>query len=103
MSANRLVGFSLRTRLALALVSLLLCCGLAQAAPLPQVGQVVSDRVALFGKQVPLPPGAWAVASVGFGHATGEPPAAYGAIGGVLLVRPHDSHEFLLIHTNALP
>ena len=93
----------MRTPLAFVLLLVQLCCGLAQAAPLPSIGQIVSDRVELFGKQVPLPPGAWAVASIGFGHATGEPPAPYGAIGGVLLVRPHDSHEFLLIHTNALP
>ena len=93
----------MRKLLALALLPLLLCCGLAQAAPLPSIGQIVSDRVELLGKRVPLPPGAWAVASVGFGHATGDQPGPYGAIAGVLLIRPHDSHEFLLIHTNALP
>ena len=93
----------MRRCFAIVLACLPLFAGHAQAALLPSIGQIVSDRVELLGKQVPLPPGAWAVASVGFGRANGEPPAAYGAIGGVLLVRPHDSHEFLLIHTNALP
>ena len=93
----------MRTPLAFVLFLLQLCCGLAQAAPLPSIGRIISDRVELLGKQVPLPPGRWVVASAGFGHATGDSPGPYGAIGGVLLVRPHDSHEFLLIHTNALP
>jgi uncharacterized membrane protein len=93
----------LRKPLAFVLFVLLLWCGLAQAAPLPSIGRIVSDRVELLGKQVPLPPGQWVVASAGYGRATGDPSGAYGAIGGVLLIRPHDSHEFLLIHTNALP
>ena len=77
----------------------------ADAALLPAIGDVVSDRVALFDKAVPLPPGQWRVASTGFGRVTGDDPGPYGTIGGVLLVRaqPTADRAFLLIHTNALP
>jgi uncharacterized membrane protein len=77
----------------------------ADAALLPVVGTVVSERVALFDKAIPLPPGEWRVASTGFGRVTGEDPGPYGTVGGVLLVRaqPTADRAFLLIHTNALP
>ena len=49
-------------------------------------------------------PREWRVASSGFGQIAGGEPGPYGAIGGILLMRPNDSaHEFLLIHTNAMP
>ena len=77
----------------------------ADAALLPAIGDVVSERVALFDKTIPLPPGEWRVASTGFGRVTGDDPGPYGTIGGVLLVRaqPTADRAFLLIHTNALP
>ncbi len=90
--------------LAVAVVGMLLA-RTADAALLPAVGDVVSERVALFDKAIPLPPGEWRVASTGFGRVTGDDPGPYGTIGGVLLVRaqPTADRAFLLIHTNALP
>ena len=76
----------------------------ADATMLPDTGQIVSDRIALFGKRIPLPPGEWRVAATSFGHVMGAEPGPYGTIGGVLLVRPKEDpdHAFLLIRTNAL-
>ena len=77
----------------------------ANAAMLPDTGHIVSGRIALFGKQIPLPPGEWRVVTTSFGHVTGAAPGPYGTIGGLLLVRPAEDpeHSFLLIRTNALP
>ena len=98
------IGILVTRRLPLALLLLQLLCAPAFAASLPQVGQRAEDVIDLLGKPIPLPPGEWRVVSAGFGQAADEAPGPYGAIGGVLLVRPGvDQSEFLLIHTNALP
>ena len=74
------------------------------ATTLPTPGYGVAGEIVLLGKRIPLPPGEWRVASSGFGQIAGGEPGPYGAIGGILLMRPDDSaHEFLLIHTNAMP
>jgi len=97
-------GVQVSKRLGLALLLLQLCCANGFAAMLPQPGDRVSGRIELLGKPIPLPPGEWRVASAGFGQAMNENPGPYGAIGGVLLLRPDEERrEFLLIHTNALP
>jgi uncharacterized membrane protein len=76
----------------------------SHATELPAVGQSVSGEIVILEKRIPLPPGPWRVASVGFGQVMDEDPGPYGAIGGALLVRPDNTaQEFLLIHTNALP
>jgi uncharacterized membrane protein len=87
------------------LLCLAALCHAASAAMLPQVGQNVADRVELFGKRIPLPPGTWRVAATGVGHVVGEDPGPYGVIGNVLLTRPAEdaAHEFVLIRTNAEP
>jgi hypothetical protein len=95
-------------RIRLGLAVLLLCAILPPHLGIAQPS-LESDRVSgwleLLGKRIPLPPGEWRIASGGFGRAEGNAPGPYGAIGGVLLVRPIETpdHEFLLIHTNALP
>lgn len=79
-------------------------CQVGHASTLPTIGQSVAGEIMLLGKRIPLPDGAWRVASAGFGRVARETPGPYGAIGGVLLVRPGGpTREFLLIHTNALP
>jgi uncharacterized membrane protein len=77
----------------------------AAATTLPHTGQIVADRIALFGKHIPLPPGEWRVVASSYAHVTGADPGPYGAIGGVLLVRPTEDPErtFLLVRTNAVP
>ncbi len=91
-------------RLLLSLLLLHLTCAVALAASLPQIGQRVSGSINLLDKPIPLPPGEWQVASAGFGQAADQDPGPYGAIGGVLLLRPNPGQdEFLLIHTNVLP
>ncbi|MEJ0018469.1 MAG: hypothetical protein WDN25_18295 [Acetobacteraceae bacterium] len=91
-------------RLLLSMILLPLLCGAAGAVSLPPVGQRVTATIELFGRTVPLPPGAWQVASTGYGRVTGSDPGPYGTIGGVLLIRPDSqSSEFLLLHTNLLP
>ena len=97
----------LRTLLCVLLASLLSLwwCQSGSAGSLPAAGQTASGSIQLLGKRIPLPPGEWRVASGGFGQTTGPDPGPYGTIGGVLLVRSDEiaTHEFLLIHTNALP
>ena len=77
----------------------------ARADDLPAVGAVLTGSVPILGKQVPLPDGQWRVVSRGFGQINGHDPGPYGAIGGVLLVRPTPDADrsFVLVHTNALP
>jgi hypothetical protein len=76
----------------------------AEALALPASGQHVTGEITLLGKRIPLPPGEWRVASSGFGRVVEQDPGPYGAIGGVLLIRPgNTAREFLLIHTNVLP
>ena len=87
---------------------LLLCIILAPylaVAQQPSEGDPVSGWLELLGKRIPLPPGEWRIASSGFGRVEGYDPGPYGAIAGVLLLRATETpeHEFLLIHTNALP
>jgi uncharacterized membrane protein len=91
-------------RCLLSILLLQLGCAVAFAVSLPQVGQRASGTIDLLGKLVPLPPGEWQVAAAGFGAIADQDPGPYGAIGGVLLLRPGDDHdEFLLVHTNVLP
>jgi uncharacterized membrane protein len=105
-----------RQRVAALLIAVLgTVCGAAtsDAAVLPEPDQVVSGRLLLFGKPIPLPAGAWRIASSGFAEVAGTPPGPYGTIGNVLLVRapnhvgpttePPPNPAFLLIRTNALP
>lgn len=81
-----------------------LACATASAASLPPVGQRVSGSLDLLDRHVPLPPGEWQVAAAGYGQTANQDPGPYGAIGGVLLLRPDSDHgEFLLLHTNVLP
>jgi uncharacterized membrane protein len=77
----------------------------ATPGPLPPIGQVVATRLPLFGKQFPLPPGEWRVASTSFAAVAGADPGPYGTIGGVLLTREADKAEpqFILLRTNAAP
>src|SRR5689334_18185942 len=97
-------GNSVIARLFLCLLLLQLAVSVGRAASLPEIGTRLSGSVELFDRTVPLPPGPWQVASAGFGRTDGHDPGPYGAIGGVLLVRPDEgAGEFLLIHTNALP
>ncbi len=96
----------MRTLIGTCLLSLFtLCNPLAQAATLPAVGSIASEKLELLGKQVPLPPGEWRVASTGFGHVAQQAPGPYGAIGAVLLLQAGDAPDpgFLLIQTNVLP
>jgi len=91
-------------RFVLAILLLQLGCAAALAVSLPQVGQTASGTIDLLNRAVPLPPGEWQVAATGFGEVADQDPGPYGAIGGILLVRPGQDHdEFLLIHTNILP
>jgi uncharacterized membrane protein len=91
-------------RLVLSFLLLQVACVAAFAGSLPPIGQRVQGSIDLLGKPIPLPPGEWRVAAAGFGQAAEAEPGPYGAIGGVLLVRPDpDQNQFLLIHTNALP
>jgi hypothetical protein len=80
---------------------------LARAEMLPEPGEIVSGRLTLFGKPIPLPSGNWRVVAASFGKVVGDPPGPgpYGSIGSVLLIRPvgHPDPAFLLIRTNALP
>ncbi|WP_448190105.1 hypothetical protein [Azospirillum sp. sgz301742] len=97
---------------ALAFAGLLAGPGAASATALPEPGSAASASVELLGKRIPLPPGPWQVAASGFGRAEtdGVVSGAYGAIGGVLLVRPPDrmadgaaDRGFVLARTNVLP
>lgn len=95
--------------LLLTLIGALLCLPAlprtGQAALLPPVGQLVSERIDLFGTRIPLPPGEWRVATANFAHVTGADREPYGAIGSVLLLRTGDeaAPAFALIRTNAVP
>jgi uncharacterized membrane protein len=77
----------------------------AHAEMLPERERIVSGHLELFGKSLPLPPGAWRVASTSFGRVVGASPGPYGSIGSVLLTRPTDDPDraFVLLRTNALP
>lgn len=87
----------------LSLLGLLAPPALAQG--LPQPGARVSGLLPMLGKSIPVPAGDWVVAAAGYGAAGANQPGAYGAIGGVLLVRPEPDEDrtFLTVHTNALP
>ncbi len=77
----------------------------AAQAP-PPSGTVLWGTLPLYGKPVPLPPGAWRVVAAGFGQIRENAPAEpFGAIASVLLERPaHTSgDEKLLVQTNVLP
>jgi len=95
--------------LLLTLIGALLCVAAlprtGQAALLPPVGQLVSERIDLFGKRIPLPPGEWRVATANFAHVAGADREPYGAIGSVLLLRTGNdaAPAFALIRTNAVP
>jgi uncharacterized membrane protein len=77
----------------------------AAADTLPQVGTAASGSITVLGKTVSLPPGPWVVVGAGFGRVSGQAPPGYGAIAGVMLVRPAEREPdgFVLIHTNLLP
>ena len=69
-------------------------------------GTLLAETLALYGKAVPLPPGPWRVARLGFGQIRDNaPPDAYGAIASVLLDRPSEASgdDTLLVQTNVLP
>jgi uncharacterized membrane protein len=78
----------------------------AAAQPPPPPGTELSGTLPLYGKPVPLPPGAWRVAAAGFAQIReNAPPDPYGAIASVLLERPAPTagEEKLLVQTNVLP
>lgn len=84
------------------LVLALLVPGLVRAAPVP--GQAVADRLAIAGKQIPLPAGEWQV--VGYARdPIADRPATDGAIESVALFqwRGPAVAAFVMVHVNERP
>lgn len=77
----------------------------ARDADLPVRGQIVETELPIFGRRIDLPPGRWRVENVAYGRSRAEGPKRYGAIAGLMLVRPDSTPAdgAILVHANLLP
>ena len=93
-----------RTIYSLALITTLLVGGLSPAAALT-VGEKVSGRFQLGGKQIPLPAGTWTVAGVGAQPFRDPQLGAFGTIQGAILVLLRDNavQAVLEVNGNTIP